>query len=105
MNPRRAALVGLVFPLIAVAYFVAPTVLGGTVDWAGFTVLIALGSPWPSWRSSWSRASRRADPAAMIEELWSSLIRFTEQFVVPDWGWLVLLIPIELAAPVVSAAT
>ena len=44
MTPRRAALVGLVFPLIAVLYFVAPTVLGGTVDWAGITMLIALGA-------------------------------------------------------------
>jgi len=44
MTPRRAALVGLVFPLIAVLYFVAPTVLGGTVDWAGLTMLIALGA-------------------------------------------------------------
>ena len=44
MTPKRAALVGLVFPLIAVLYFVAPTVLGGTVDWAGITMLIALGA-------------------------------------------------------------
>ncbi|HYO42987.1 MAG TPA: hypothetical protein VES19_07270 [Candidatus Limnocylindrales bacterium] len=44
MTPRRAALLGLVFPLIAVLYFVAPTVLGGTVDWAGITMLIALGA-------------------------------------------------------------
>jgi hypothetical protein len=44
MNPKRAALVGLVFPVIAVAYLVAPTVLGGTVDYAGFTMLIALGA-------------------------------------------------------------
>jgi plastocyanin len=33
----------------------------------------------------------------MIEELWSSLIGFTEQFVVPDWGALVGLIPVGLA--------
>ena len=43
MNPKRAALVGIVFIVIAVLYYVAPTVLGGTVDWAGFTMLIALG--------------------------------------------------------------
>ncbi len=36
----------------------------------------------------------------MIEELWTGLITFTEQFVVPDWGALVLLIPIGLAAVV-----
>jgi hypothetical protein len=42
MNPKRAALVGLVFLVIAVLYVVAPSVLGGTVDWAGFTMLIAL---------------------------------------------------------------
>lgn len=44
MNPKRAALVGLVFPVIAVIYLVAPLVLGGTVDLAGFTMLIALGA-------------------------------------------------------------
>jgi hypothetical protein len=42
MNPKRAALVGLVFLVIAVLYVVAPSVLGGFVDWAGFTMLIAL---------------------------------------------------------------
>ena len=44
MNPKRAALVGLVFPVIAVIYVLAPTFLGGTVDWAGVTMLIALGA-------------------------------------------------------------
>jgi hypothetical protein len=44
MNPKRAALVGLVFLVIAIVYLVAPTVLGGTVDFAGFTMLIALGA-------------------------------------------------------------
>jgi plastocyanin len=34
----------------------------------------------------------------MLEELWNGLIQFSEQFVVPDWGSLVLLIPILLAA-------
>ena len=43
MNPKRAALAGLIFPLIAILYFVAPTVLGGTVDYAGITMLVALG--------------------------------------------------------------
>lgn len=44
MNPKRAALVGLVFPVIAVLYLLAPSVLGGTIDLAGFTMLIALGA-------------------------------------------------------------
>ena len=43
MNPKRAALVGLVFLVIAVAFVVAPIALGGSVDWAGFTMLVALG--------------------------------------------------------------
>jgi plastocyanin len=34
----------------------------------------------------------------MIEELWSELISWSEQFIVPDWGELVDLIPILLAA-------
>jgi plastocyanin len=33
----------------------------------------------------------------MIEELWSGLIEFSEQFIVPDWEELVALIPILLA--------
>jgi plastocyanin len=37
----------------------------------------------------------------MIEDLWSNLIQFTSQFVIPDWGALVNLIPILLAALVV----
>jgi plastocyanin len=34
----------------------------------------------------------------MLEELWHGLIQFTEQFVVPDWGSLVELLPVFLAA-------
>lgn len=37
----------------------------------------------------------------MIEDAWSSFIGFTSQFVIPDWGSLVKLIPILLAALVV----
>jgi plastocyanin len=36
----------------------------------------------------------------MIEELWSDLIGFTSQFVVPDWGALIVLLPVFLAIPV-----
>jgi hypothetical protein len=44
MTPKRAALIGLVFPVIALIYWALPTLLGGTVDWAGITMLIALGA-------------------------------------------------------------
>ncbi len=43
MNARGAALVGLLFVAIAGIYWAAPTILGGTFDYAGFTMLIALG--------------------------------------------------------------
>jgi hypothetical protein len=44
MNPKRAALAGLVFPVIAVIYFAFPTIVDPNhVDFAGFTMLIALG--------------------------------------------------------------
>lgn len=33
----------------------------------------------------------------MLDELWSGLIRFTEQFIVPDWGSLIGLLPVFLA--------
>lgn len=44
MHPRRAAAVGLVFLVIAALYWLAPNVLGGIVDYAGLTMLIALGA-------------------------------------------------------------
>lgn len=37
----------------------------------------------------------------MLDELWSGLIRFTEQFVVPDWGALIALLPVILAVVVI----
>ncbi len=44
MNPRRAALAGIVFLVIATFYFVFPTVVDpAMVDYAGLTMLIALG--------------------------------------------------------------
>jgi plastocyanin len=36
----------------------------------------------------------------MIEQAWSDLIAFTSQFVVPDWGALIALLPVFLAVPV-----
>ena len=45
MNPRRAALVGLLFIVIAVIYFVFPSIVDPSqVDYAGITMLIALGA-------------------------------------------------------------
>lgn len=44
MSPRRAALAGIVFVVIAAVYFVFPTIVDPTkVDYAGITLLIALG--------------------------------------------------------------
>ena len=34
----------------------------------------------------------------MIQDLWTSLLAFLGQFIVPDWGALVALIPIGIAA-------
>jgi hypothetical protein len=36
----------------------------------------------------------------MIEDLWSGLIQFSGQFIVPDWGSLVRLIPLAIAGAV-----
>ncbi|HEY3334726.1 MAG TPA: hypothetical protein VGK16_05755 [Candidatus Limnocylindrales bacterium] len=45
MHPRRAGLVGIVFIVIAVFYFVFPTLVQPEhVDYAGITMLIALGA-------------------------------------------------------------
>ena len=44
MKPKRAALVGLVFVVIAFFYLAAQVVAGVPVDFAGFTMLLALGA-------------------------------------------------------------
>ena len=33
----------------------------------------------------------------MIQDLWTSLLAFLGQFIVPDWGALVALIPVGIA--------
>ena len=38
----------------------------------------------------------------MIENIWTQLLEFTAQFVVPDWGQLVALLPVFLAIPVIG---
>ena len=43
MNRRSAVLVGLVFVVIAIIYWSVPTLTGGIVDYAGTTMLLALG--------------------------------------------------------------
>ena len=43
MSRRHAVLIGLVFVVIAIIYWALPTVLGGHVDFAGITMLLALG--------------------------------------------------------------
>lgn len=42
-HPRNSILVGLVFVVIAVLYWAIPTIGGWHVDYAGVTMLIALG--------------------------------------------------------------
>jgi hypothetical protein len=44
MTPRRAALVGLVFFVIGVFYWLVQYLAGWTVDYAGVTMLFALGA-------------------------------------------------------------
>ena len=44
MKPKRAALVGLMFVGIAFFYLGAQTMAGVPVDFAGFTMLLALGA-------------------------------------------------------------
>ena len=41
----------------------------------------------------------------MIEELWSGLIGFSSQFIVPNWGGLIALLPVLLLIPVVLFLT
>lgn len=43
-HPRNALFVGLLFIVIGVIYWLAPYVLGGHIDYAGLTMLIALGA-------------------------------------------------------------
>jgi plastocyanin len=41
----------------------------------------------------------------MIEDLWSGLVNFSAQFVIPDWGGLIELLPVLLLVPVVLYIT
>lgn len=43
MNPRRAALVGIIFVVIAAFYWAVQRYAGWPEDWAGVTMLLALG--------------------------------------------------------------
>jgi len=43
MTRRQAVLVGCIFVVIAAIYWVVPTLTGGIVDFAGITMLLALG--------------------------------------------------------------
>ena len=43
MTPRRASLVGIIFVVIAVVYWALPYYAGFPEDWAGITMLLALG--------------------------------------------------------------
>ncbi len=42
-HPRNAVIVGIAFVVVAAIYFGAPKFLGGYVDFAGVTMLSALG--------------------------------------------------------------
>jgi hypothetical protein len=45
MTPRRAALVGIMFLVIAAFYYAFPLLVDAThIDYAGLTLLIALGA-------------------------------------------------------------
>ena len=37
----------------------------------------------------------------MLEDLWNSLIQFSTVFITPDWGALILLLPLILAVVVI----
>jgi apolipoprotein N-acyltransferase len=43
MSPRRAALVGVIFVVIAFFYWLTPRIAGFPEDYAGITMLLALG--------------------------------------------------------------
>jgi hypothetical protein len=44
ITPRRAAIVGIIFIVIAALYWLTPYLFGGIIDYAGLTMLIALGA-------------------------------------------------------------
>src|SRR6188508_2451952 len=101
MTPRRAALVGIVFLLIAGFYYAFPYLVDPSViDYAGITMLIALGVAMSLMAYVLVAGTRQ-----MIEQLWSDLIEFTSQFVIPDWGALISLLPVFLAIPVFGYIT
>jgi hypothetical protein len=44
MTPRRAALIGVLFPIISVFYVSVQYAADWPIDWAGATMLVALGA-------------------------------------------------------------
>jgi uncharacterized membrane protein len=42
-HPRNAIFVGLLFVFFGVAYYAAPVIFGGHIDWSGVVMLGALG--------------------------------------------------------------
>ena len=42
-HPRNAAAIGVIFVVIAIAYWVSPYLGNGHIDYAGITMLSALG--------------------------------------------------------------
>ncbi len=42
MKPRLAVLIGVTFVIVAGLYYIFPSVLGGHLDYAGITMLLAL---------------------------------------------------------------
>ena len=34
----------------------------------------------------------------MLEDLWTSILEFTSQFVIPDWGGLIAMLPVAIFA-------
>lgn len=44
ITPIRAAIVGILFLIIGAIYWLAPYAFGGIIDYAGLTLLLALGA-------------------------------------------------------------
>ena len=101
-HPRNAVFVGVIFVVIGVVYWALPYFGGCHVDYAGVTMLAASsGSRWRSCPTSSSPARRTTEPDrprpptdGTAQNLWNGILELTSQFVIPDWGALIALLPV-----------
>ena len=105
-HPRNAIFVGLLFVVVGVIYYRPDRRLAGRSTTRGSTMLDRPGRRHGrSWPTCSSPGRRTTDARPMLEELWNSILELTAQFVIPDWGALIALVPVFIFVLVVLSSS